>query len=233
MRTTESNSGSVSRLLAVLTDFDDTAAEQNVAELLLNRFGDQPTWRDAGARFRAGELTLKEYQEIAFRNIPAGREAMQSYVKQNANLRPHFGEMVSYCQGRDIPVAVVSAGLDFYIKALLEQEGFPNLPVYAVNTTFSEAGIRFDYQYARAGNEHLGNSKGLVVERYRSQGYRVFYIGDGRSDFEAAERADVVFAHRVLAQECRRQSIPFRPFAHFGDVLTALQEQPENGVFPQ
>jgi 2-hydroxy-3-keto-5-methylthiopentenyl-1-phosphate phosphatase len=200
----------------VLTDFDDTAAEQNVAELLLNRFGDQPTWRDAGARFRAGELTLKEYQEIAFRNIPAGREAMQSYVKQNANLRPHFGEMVSYCQGRDIPVAVVSAGLDF-----------------AVNTTFSEAGIRFDYQYARAGNEHLGNSKGLVVERYRSQGYRVFYIGDGRSDFEAAERADVVFAHRVLAQECRRQSIPFRPFAHFGDVLTALQEQPENGVFPQ
>jgi 2-hydroxy-3-keto-5-methylthiopentenyl-1-phosphate phosphatase len=218
--------------LAVLSDFDDTAAEQNVAELLLNQFGDQPTWREAGTRFRAGELTLKEYQEIAFRDIRADRDTMQSYVKQNANLRPYFGEMVSYCRERDIPVGVVSAGLDFYIEALLEQAGLPNLPVYAVNTAFSEAGISFQYRHVRPGREHLGNSKGLIVERYRSQGHYVFYIGDGRSDFEAAERADVVFAHSVLAQECQRQSIPYRPFADFGDVLSALQEHPVSEVRP-
>lgn len=224
MRTTESNSGSASLRLAVLTDFDDTAAEQNVAELLLNRFADRASWLAAGIRFRAGELTLKDYQEIAFRNIRAGRDTMQSYVKQNASLRPYFGEMVNYCRDREIPVAVVSAGLDFYIKALLEQEGFPDVPVYAVNTTFSEAGISFRYHHPRPGKEHLGNSKGLIVERYRSQGHHVFYIGDGRSDFEAAQRADVVFAHSVLAEECRLQGIPYLPFAHFGDVLAALQE---------
>ncbi|HEU0022320.1 MAG TPA: MtnX-like HAD-IB family phosphatase [Dehalococcoidia bacterium] len=224
MRTTESNSGSASLRLAVLTDFDDTAADQNVAELLLDRFADRATWLAAGIRFRAGELTLKDYQEIAFRNIRAGRDTMQTYVKQNANLRPYFGEMVNYCRDRDIPVAVVSAGLDFYVEALLEQEGFPDVPVYAVNTTFSDAGISFRYHHARPGKEHLGNSKGLIVERYRSQGHQVFYVGDGRSDFEAAQRADVVFAHSVLAEECRSQSIPYHPFAHFGDVLSALQE---------
>ena len=58
--------------LAVLTDFDDTAAYQNVAELLLDRFGDS-SWMDIRARFRAGELTLKEYQEITFRDILADR----------------------------------------------------------------------------------------------------------------------------------------------------------------
>lgn len=229
MRTTESNSGSVSLRPAVLTDFDDTAAEQNVAELLLYEFGDQPTWQEAGGRFRAGELTLKVYQEIAFRHIRADRETMQNYVKQNANLRPYFGEMLIYCQERDIPVAVVSAGLDFYIEALLEKEGFSQVPVYAVNTTFSETGMEYHYHYTNPGKEHLGNSKGLIVERYQSQGHQVFYAGDGRSDFEAAERADVVFAHRVLAEECQRQSIPFRPFAHFGDVLSALQEHPLDG----
>ena len=233
MRTTESNSGSVNLRPAVLTDFDDTAAEQNVAELLLYKFGDQTIWQEAGARFRAGKLTLKDYQEIAFRHIPAGRETMKSYVKQQANLRPHFGEMVSFCQDRDIPVAVVSAGLDFYIEALLEKEGFPQVPVYSVNTTFSAEGISYHYHYTNPGKEHLGNSKGLIVERYRSQGHHVLYVGDGRSDFEAAERADVVFAHRVLAEECQRQSIPFHPFAHFGDVLSALQGHPLNGVRPQ
>jgi len=232
MRTTETSSGSVSLRPAVLTDFDDTAAEQNVAELLLLEFGDQPNWQSARSRFRTGELTLKDYQEIAFRHIQADRNTMQSYVKKQANLRPHFGEMVSYCQDRDIPVAVVSAGLDFYIEALLEKEGFPDLPVYAVNTTFSETGISYHYHHTNPGKEHLGNSKGLIVERYQSQGYQVFYAGDGRSDFEAAERADVVFAHRVLAEECQRHSIPYSTFTHFGDVLSALREHQANGMHP-
>ena len=39
--------------LAVLTDFDDTAAHQNVAELLLNRFGDS-SLMDIRSRFRSG-----------------------------------------------------------------------------------------------------------------------------------------------------------------------------------
>ena len=79
---------------------------------------------------------------------------------------------------------------------------------------------------------NMGCTKGLIVERYRSRGHHVLYAGDGRSDFEAAERADLVFAHSVLAEECQRHSIPFRPFAHFGDILSALQEHPLNGVHP-
>ncbi|MCI0878300.1 MAG: hypothetical protein J4N78_05400, partial [Chloroflexi bacterium] len=73
MRSTGANSGSASHSLAVLTDFDDTAAVENVAELLLTRFGDA-TWHDVRSRFRAGELTLNDYQEITFRNIQADRE---------------------------------------------------------------------------------------------------------------------------------------------------------------
>jgi len=220
--------GSVSLRPAVLTDFDDTAAEQNVAELLLQEFGD-PTWQDVRTRFRAGEITLKEYQEITFSNILADRETMQYYVKKQANLRPHFGAMLNHCQQRDIPVAVVSQGLDFYIEAVLENEGFGQVPVHSVNTTFNQDGISYHYRHAYPGEEHRGNSKGLIVERYQQQGHHVIYIGDGRSDFEAAERADVVFAHKVLAEECQRQQIPFRPFTDFGDVLAALREYPLNG----
>jgi 2-hydroxy-3-keto-5-methylthiopentenyl-1-phosphate phosphatase len=129
-------------------------------------------------------------------------------------------------------VAVVSAGLDFYIEALLEKEGFPDLPVYAVNTTFNETGINYHYHHTHPGKEHLGNSKGLIVDRYRGQGHHVFYAGDGRSDFEAAERADVVFAHSILAEECQHHGIPYRTFAHFGDVLSALREIQSNGMHP-
>jgi 2,3-diketo-5-methylthio-1-phosphopentane phosphatase len=213
---------------AVLTDFDDTAAVQNVAEMLLERFGD-PAWKQVRQRFRAGDLTLKQYQEIAFRLVQADRATMQAFVKENANLRPHFGALWDYCLAHGIPLAVVSQGLDFYIKALLEKEGFPQVPVYCVNTRFTRRGITYQYRHARPGQEHLGNSKGLVVDQYRQQGHYVIYAGDGRSDFEAAERADLVFAHKVLAEECQRKQIPFQPFQDFGDVLAALRGFSPNG----
>ena len=92
MTTTGANSASGKLRPAILTDFDDTAAVQNVAELLLNRFGD-PTWTEVRQQFRDGKMNLKEYQEIAFRNIRADRPAMQHYVRERANLRPFFSDL--------------------------------------------------------------------------------------------------------------------------------------------
>ncbi len=231
MRTTGSNYGNGSLPPAVLVDFDDTSAEQNVAELLLNHFGG-PTWKDTREQLLSRELTLKEYQEIVFRDIRADRAAMQAYVKQNATLRPFFGELWSYCRSHGFPMAIVSLGLDFYIEALLEQYGFAEVPVFAVNTEFTPQGISFEYRHARPGQEKLGISKGLVVDRYREQGHCVFYAGDGMSDFEAADRADVLFAHRRLATECARRDIPFHPFTDFEDMLLAVKEHSSNGLGP-
>ncbi len=208
---------------AILTDFDDTAAVQNVAEMLLHKFGDD-SWQDVRARFRAGELTLKDYQEITFNNIKADRETMWAYVQDNANLRPHFAELWEYCQEINSPMAVVSLGLDFYIQALLEKEGAPGVPVYCVNTRFTLDGISYYYHHAYPGEPEKGNSKGLVVDRFRQLGYHVIYVGDGRSDFEGAELADTVFAHSFLAEECQRKQVPYKPFTDFGDVLETTKE---------
>lgn len=208
---------------AILTDFDDTAAVQNVAEMLLHRFGDE-SWTDVRERFRAGELSLKDYQEITFNDIAADRETMRAYVRDYANLRPHFTELWEYCQEVNSPMAVVSLGLDFYIEALLEKEGAAGVPIYCVNTRFTDFGINYYYHHAYPGEEQRGNSKGLVVDRYRQLGYQVLYVGDGRSDFEAAERADIVFAHSFLAEECQRRRVPYRPFNDFGDVMETTKE---------
>ena len=227
MRTTGGSSGSGSVVPAVLTDFDDTAAVQNVAQLLLDRFGD-PTWPEVRSRFRSGELTLKEYQEITFRNIRSDRPAMEAYVKKHANLRPFFRELWGYCRTHGIPMAVVSLGLDFYIQALLNHEECPDVPVHAVTTGFTPQGLTYEYSHVVPGQERQGNSKGLVLDQYRERGHYIVYVGDGVSDFEPAAKADLLFAHRTLAKECTRQGIPFEPFTDFRDVLLALQEHQEH-----
>ena len=210
---------------AVLTDFDDTAAAQNVAELLLHEFGD-PTWTDVRQRFRDGELALKEYQEITFMRMRAGKDAMQAYVRENACFRPHFGELRQFCVENGFPMCIISQGLDFYIQALLDASGHPDVPVYAVVTQFDGGGrvegYRYDFPYPDA--PELGNSKALIVQRFRAQGRHVFYMGDGRSDFEAGEVADTVFAHRQMAAMCAEAGIRFTPFTDFGPVLEAVQK---------
>ena len=231
MRNIDGSSGSARLVPAVLVDFDDTAAEQNVANLLLERFGDS-SWPVVRERYRGGELTLKEYQESSFRNILADRAVMQEYVKDHANLRPYFREVWKYCAVHRMPMAIVSQGLDFYIQALLEKAGLTQVPVYSVNTEFTPQSITYQYYYTLPGQEREGNSKGLVVDTYKGRGHFVIYAGDGTSDLEAAPKADLLFAHRTLAEECRRQDIPYRPFKDFEGVLLALREIHLNGHQP-
>ena len=211
------------RTPAFLTDFDDTAAVQNVAELLLNRFG-APNWTDVRQEFRDGKLTLKEYQEITFREIQADRSAMQHYVKEHAILRPWFSELYQFCSSRDIPLAVVSQGLDFYITALLERDGYGDVPIYAVDTTFQDGRISYHYNHTYPGMESQGNSKAFVVEQFQERGYYVVYAGDGISDLEASQQADLVFAHRTLARFCGEEGIPYTLFEDYKSVLLTIRD---------
>lgn len=210
---------------AVLTDFDDTAAAQNVAELLLHQFGN-PTWTDVRERFRQGELSLKDYQEITFRRMRADKATMQAYVRENACFRPHFAELAQFCGENDIPMCIVSQGLDFYIQALLDESGHPPMPVHAVRAEFDDAGriVSYAYDFTYPDAPERGNSKALLVRRFQQQGYHVFYMGDGSSDFEAGEVADTVFAHRQMAQMCEEAGVPYTPFTDFGPVLDAVRK---------
>ena len=216
--------GDHQRRPAVLTDFDDTAAVQNVAELLLHRFG-AADWPAVRQRFRDRELSLKEYQEITFRDLAATKGEMQEFVRANAEFRPGFAALAQFCRQHDIPLAVVSQGLDFYIQALLDGVGLPDIPVYAVAAEFDAAGriagYRYDFAYPDAPER--GNSKARIVRQYQAAGRYVYFMGDGRSDFEAAEIADAVFAHRQLAEMCAAAGVAWRPFGDFVGVLGAVR----------
>ncbi|MDA0262604.1 MAG: MtnX-like HAD-IB family phosphatase [Chloroflexi bacterium] len=228
MKTTGANSASGRPHPAVLTDFDDTAAVQNVAEMLLNEFGG-PGWQDVRQRFRDGQINLKEYQEITFRDIKADRATMQSYVKEHASLRPYFKELLGFCRANGFPMAVVSQGLDFYIQALLERAGAGHVPVYAVDTSFENGQIAYHYNHTDPGQESQGNSKGFVVRSFQERGCHVFFAGDGFSDLEAARVADVTFAHRTLAQLCDDHKIPYRAFSDFQGMLLSVRDYAQTG----
>jgi 2,3-diketo-5-methylthio-1-phosphopentane phosphatase len=212
--------------LAVLVDFDETAAEQNVAELLLRHFG-PPEWEVLRQQFRAGGMTLQEYQETTFRQIRANRQEMGRFAAARANLRPGFLNMADYCQTKGIHLAIVSCGLDFYIQALLDRHGVgKSARIYAVGTRATRLGLQFLYPHANPACHGWGNCKCRVLEQFRGQGDRIVYVGDGRSDFCPAVKADLVFARGVLLQHCQERGVAHHPFEDFTPVLAALRDGP-------
>jgi 2-hydroxy-3-keto-5-methylthiopentenyl-1-phosphate phosphatase len=51
---------------------------------------------------------------------------------------------------------------------------------------------------------------------------RTLLIGDGASDFCAADRVDFVFAKHRLIEHCRSAGIPYAPIASFEEAIALL-----------
>ena len=218
-------------LPAVICDFDETTAVENVAQLLLERFSDGPSWMHLRQSARERKIGFKQYQECAFRGTGASREAMQALVKDKVTLRPYFKDLWQYCRARGIQLAIVTVGLDFYVDALLEREGLEEVPRYAVKTHSGPQGINFEYPYSWDGSgassfevcREWGICKCSVLGKYRGSGHGIFYVGDGRSDLCAASTADWVFARGQLTQLCHENQVPYTEFRDFQDVIRGLE----------
>jgi 2-hydroxy-3-keto-5-methylthiopentenyl-1-phosphate phosphatase len=224
--------------MVILCDFDDTAADRNVATLLLDAFPKgpftqtSPRWRDLHSQYLNAEITLAEYQEHAFTGMPASRERQAAYAREHASLRPGFRELAGYCAVNDIELAIVSHGLDFYVEAVLEAADLGHLPIFAVETSDSEAGgTTFAYPFARDECAWApGNCKCSIVEEYRERGHRVLYAGDGLSDTCPAKQADFVFARDGLLHFCEAHDLPHRELTDFNVILDYLEEVGPEGA---
>ncbi|PKB65612.1 MAG: hypothetical protein BZY82_08030 [SAR202 cluster bacterium Io17-Chloro-G3] len=208
--------------IVILCDFDETAAQQNVAHLVLNRFGNND-WQKLQQQFQAGTIRAKDYFERPFANVTTSKEEMQRHVKDQGVLREGFVELAHICKTRDIYLAIVSHGLDFYVEALLEQAGLEWVPTYAVQTHFNSKGIQYEYRYTKEDCIEYGNCKCSIVDWYKKLGKTVYYVGDGISDLCPAQRADVVFARSRLLDECRIQGLPCKELRDFYDVIAELE----------
>jgi 2-hydroxy-3-keto-5-methylthiopentenyl-1-phosphate phosphatase len=215
--------------MIILSDFDDTAADQNVATLLMSRFapldasGAPLNWQDMHRQFLGKGLTLKEYQETAFSGLHLNREQQAEYVRQQASLRVGFKELVNFCLKDNIHLAINSYGLDFYVEALLKEHGFHHIPIYSTETVISSNRTAFRYTFPREGCEAWGNCKCRVVEGYQAQGHQVIYAGDGISDICPASKADFVFARSSLLEFCRNWDVKHQNLTDFQDMIAHLQ----------
>ncbi len=204
----------------VFCDFDGTISQLDVVDFLLSRLAD-PSWNDIEDEWLRGEIGSRECMERQIPLIRGGWQAVESLLDE-VELDPTFLDFALWCESKEIPLVIVSEGLDRVIQTLLKRENIRVTDVWAnelLEKSSGELSIRFPYspqdKDCRAGLckcQFLPPTELLNV-----------VIGDGRNDFCWAGKADWVFAKSKLLAYCGEFQIPHEAFYDFEKVRLSLE----------
>ena len=205
----------------VQCDFDGTITLEDVAFVMLDTYA-QGDWRKVHDDYEAARITVGRFNQAAFDLVRAARKELLASMGGKVAIRPGFPALVDCCQRNGFRLAVVSNGLEFYIRQILKDLGFPEIEVHAARARFHDRKVSVQY-VGPDGNPVDDAFKEAYVSLFVSQGYRVIYIGNGASDYFPAKKSNHVFATGTLLETCKKAHLDCIPFDDFTDVARVLE----------
>jgi 2-hydroxy-3-keto-5-methylthiopentenyl-1-phosphate phosphatase len=206
----------------LLCDFDGTIVNIDTAEKALDLFAD-PSWRRVEEGFERGEVSFEDSLRREYAMIRASPESILTKLDRITVLRPHFEKLVQYCKSNQFPLVVVSGGLDFCIQHFLGRGDWLNFITIHVPKA-RRAGNGYEVTFPRMFKPSSVDFKEDLVTFHKSRGERVFFIGNGRGDFQAAKQSNYAFAIRAskLAQLCKSTGVACKEIDDFQEVVDVV-----------
>lgn len=208
----------------MVCDFDDTIVTPDTGDLILDKFA-HGDWRALSSLYNTNKLSVEEVIRQQFSMVRATKKAMTDEIEKSVSIRPGFEELVAACSQKRIPVMIVSYGLDFCIEYILKKSRlYRDVEIHAPRTKLGPRGIHFSFP--RINLRRSVNFKHDLVRRYKKQGRKVTFVGDGTSDYPALKAADTRFAIKdsMLAGLCGRDEIQHSQITTFAPVLRGIQD---------
>lgn len=211
---------------AIFSDFDGTISKRDVGYSLFHHFSNGkndellPDWK-------SGKMTTRDclLAEAAMVNAPA--EEILRFI-DDIELDDHFTDLIAVCKKQDIPLKIVSDGLDFYIRHLFQKYGLSDLTFYANRAELINNQIKIHFDHQNTSCTRCGICKGELIRKFResqNDPYHIIFIGDGYSDACGAKEADILFAKKDLKEYCINQKIDFISYNTFNDILTEMKQR--------
>ncbi len=207
--------------LILQCDFDDTITVGNVSTIVRLAFA-RSDWSQMERDYHAGLYSVEQSNIRQFAQIHVETGQIEELVARNVVVRDGFREVVEFCEGVGIRLAVVSSGLDIYIHPTLRKLGLDHLEMHSATAEVTPSGI--DVRYTDPSGAPIDRGfKDSYVRHFKSEAHTVIYVGDGLSDVSAAAAADFVIARSTLESRRRSERLPYLPFSDFRDVLSHVQ----------
>ena len=207
--------------MQVFCDFDGTISVVDTTDLVLDRLA-APAWEALEADWLAGRIDAAACMRGQVALI-GGSDAELDALLDGVGIDPGFTAFAAWCADNEVPLTIVSDGVDRFIRRILQRHGLGHLPVVS-NRLTGKAGARGLAQpHAREGcAAGAGVCKCEATAAGKGAGELMVYVGDGRSDFCVSHRADVLFAKGALADYAAGRGEPHHAFETFHDITAML-----------
>ncbi|MFO8143451.1 MAG: MtnX-like HAD-IB family phosphatase [Dehalococcoidales bacterium] len=202
-------------------DFDGTITTEDVSFLILDAYGDRG-WRRMFQDYKDGKISVGRFNTLAFATVREDREILLDLVRKKARLRPGFRDLVAFCQDNNVEFAIVSNGLDFYIRAILQDIGMEDVRVFSATTRFVGGAVEARY-IGPEGTIIEDRFKDAYLTLFQQEGYSVIYAGNGISDAGPAKQAYHCFATGDLLAYFKKNGVDFTPFEDLNDIVDGLR----------
>ncbi|RKX25237.1 MAG: 2-hydroxy-3-keto-5-methylthiopentenyl-1-phosphate phosphatase [Candidatus Zixiibacteriota bacterium] len=209
----------------VFCDFDGTVAKRDVGYNLFRHFSGERN-RELVDDWMAGRISSRDILTRQAEMVHASPEEIFEFLDK-FELDGTFADFHHLCQANGVELIIVSEGLEFYIRRLLDREGLAYTKVISNIGVLKQNRLFVEFPYSNRTCQRCGSCKGERIAEYRQAvggSCAVAFVGDGYSDACAAGEADILFAKKDLLQYCQSKNIAYNEFEDFRDVAGRLAE---------
>ena len=190
--------------IQIFCDFDGTITKTDTLNKFLKIYADKK-WLDFELEWEQGKIGSRECireQMQLFSNMT--EEKMNDYLA-GIQIDEYFLDFFRLIKDNGIEFYIVSDGFDLFINKILKNFSITGVKIFANKLTFDNGTFITEFPFT---DEDCAIAAGVckcnILKKYRNVTKSLIYIGDGLSDFCAAEKADFLFAKERLLEYCKK-----------------------------
>lgn len=207
-------------MIRLICDFDGTLTRQDSLRDFLLTFA-RDEWIHLEPQMRSGLLSEREAVKRALVTIDQSIASSTAWAVKHVELDPGVQQFISEIQSRNIPLTILSGGIEQWIRSILTAAELPAIPVIANQLSDAQGRLVLKPAFQAAlGCGSCTQCKAAVIQKMRQEFKDDFfvYVGDGFSDRCAVRHVDQVFAKEGLADFCIEKSINHDSFSDVRDL---------------
>ncbi|PRT52702.1 Pdp3-interacting factor 1 [Wickerhamiella sorbophila] len=216
--------------IILFTDFDGTVTAQDSNDFLTDNLGFGVKKRkELGKQVIDGTLHFRDAFQQMLDSIDTPFDKCAEALLENIELDSGFKDFYFWSRENNVPVVVVSSGMEPLIRKLLAKlvgDAANDIQIIA-----NHVDVKPDGSWSivfRDPESGFGHDKAKSIRPYAEKSDRPFllYAGDGISDLSAAKETDLLFAKNGcdLVDYLEKNKIPYNGFDSYNDISKAIKK---------
>ncbi len=191
--------------------------------MLVERFAGTGAWEATERRLQDGTMSVRDVLQWQASYVRGSYAEVAAMLRADVMVDPGFAAFAALCRRHGAALCVVSSGIERIVRDRLDEAGVRDVRIVANDVDAHPQGWKMRYR----DDTPNGLDKTALVDAAHARGLQTLFIGDGRSDYQAAVAAERRFAKRgrLLERYLRKRKIAFEPYGSFADITAILTAQ--------